>query len=45
MPLVELIKGEKTSDEAAYKALDYVKQIKKTPILVNDSRGFFTSRG
>ena len=44
MPLVELIKGAKTTDEAAYKALDFVKQIKKTPILVNDSRGFFTSR-
>jgi 3-hydroxyacyl-CoA dehydrogenase/enoyl-CoA hydratase/3-hydroxybutyryl-CoA epimerase len=44
MPLVELIRGEKTSDEATYKALDYVKQIRKTPIVVNDSRGFFTSR-
>jgi 3-hydroxyacyl-CoA dehydrogenase / enoyl-CoA hydratase / 3-hydroxybutyryl-CoA epimerase len=44
MPLVELIKGEKTGDEATYKALDFVKQIKKTPIVVNDSRGFFTSR-
>jgi 3-hydroxyacyl-CoA dehydrogenase / enoyl-CoA hydratase / 3-hydroxybutyryl-CoA epimerase len=44
MPLVELIKGEKTGDEATYKALDYVKQIGKTPIIVNDSRGFFTSR-
>jgi 3-hydroxyacyl-CoA dehydrogenase / enoyl-CoA hydratase / 3-hydroxybutyryl-CoA epimerase len=44
MPLVELIKGDKTSDEATYKALDFVKQIKKTPIVVNDSRGFFTSR-
>jgi 3-hydroxyacyl-CoA dehydrogenase/enoyl-CoA hydratase/3-hydroxybutyryl-CoA epimerase len=44
MPLVELIKGEKTGDEATYKALDYVKRIKKTPIVVNDSRGFFTSR-
>jgi 3-hydroxyacyl-CoA dehydrogenase/enoyl-CoA hydratase/3-hydroxybutyryl-CoA epimerase len=44
MPLVELIKGERTSDEAAYRALDFVKQIRKTPILVNDSRGFFTSR-
>nr|WP_305883310.1 3-hydroxyacyl-CoA dehydrogenase NAD-binding domain-containing protein [Conexibacter sp. DBS9H8] len=44
MPLVELIRGEKTSDEATFKALDYVKQIKKTPIVVNDSRGFFTSR-
>jgi 3-hydroxyacyl-CoA dehydrogenase/enoyl-CoA hydratase/3-hydroxybutyryl-CoA epimerase len=44
MPLVELIKGEKTSEEATFKALDFVKQIKKTPIVVNDSRGFFTSR-
>ena len=44
MPLVELIKGERTSDEAIYRALDFVKQIKKTPIVVNDSRGFFTSR-
>ena len=44
MPLVELIKGEKTNDEAVYRALDFVKQIKKTPIVVNDSRGFFTSR-
>ncbi len=44
MPLVELIKGKETGEEATYKALDYVKQIKKTPIVVNDSRGFFTSR-
>ncbi len=44
MPLVELIKGEKTGDEAVARALDYVKQIKKTPIVVNDSRGFYTSR-
>ena len=44
MPLVELIRGERTTDEATYKALDYVKQIKKTPIVVNDSRGFYTSR-
>ncbi len=44
MPLVELIRGERTSDEAVFKALDFVKQIKKTPIVVNDSRGFFTSR-
>lgn len=44
MPLVELIKGERTSDETTYRALDFVKQIKKTPIVVNDSRGFFTSR-
>jgi 3-hydroxyacyl-CoA dehydrogenase/enoyl-CoA hydratase/3-hydroxybutyryl-CoA epimerase len=44
MPLVELIKGERTSEEATFRALDFVKQIKKTPIVVNDSRGFFTSR-
>jgi 3-hydroxyacyl-CoA dehydrogenase/enoyl-CoA hydratase/3-hydroxybutyryl-CoA epimerase len=44
MPLVELIVGEKTSDEALARAYDYVRQIKKTPIVVNDSRGFFTSR-
>jgi 3-hydroxyacyl-CoA dehydrogenase/enoyl-CoA hydratase/3-hydroxybutyryl-CoA epimerase len=44
MPLVELIKGEHTSREATFRALDFVKQIKKTPIVVNDSRGFFTSR-
>jgi 3-hydroxyacyl-CoA dehydrogenase/enoyl-CoA hydratase/3-hydroxybutyryl-CoA epimerase len=44
MPLVELIRGEQTSDEAVARALDYVAQIKKTPIVVNDSRGFFTSR-
>jgi 3-hydroxyacyl-CoA dehydrogenase/enoyl-CoA hydratase/3-hydroxybutyryl-CoA epimerase len=44
MPLVELIKGEKTTDETTFRALDFVKQIKKTPIVVNDSRGFFTSR-
>jgi len=44
MPLVEIIRGERTSDEALARALDYVAQIKKTPIVVNDSRGFFTSR-
>lgn len=44
MPLVEIIMGEKTSDETLAKAFDYVKQIKKTPIVVNDSRGFYTSR-
>jgi 3-hydroxyacyl-CoA dehydrogenase/enoyl-CoA hydratase/3-hydroxybutyryl-CoA epimerase len=44
MPLVELIRGEKTTDETVHRALDFVKQIKKTPIVVNDSRGFFTSR-
>ena len=44
MPLLEIIKGEKTSDAAVYRALDLAKQIGKTPIVVNDSRGFFTSR-
>jgi 3-hydroxyacyl-CoA dehydrogenase/enoyl-CoA hydratase/3-hydroxybutyryl-CoA epimerase len=44
MPLLEIIKGEKTSDETVYRALDVAKLIKKTPIIVNDSRGFFTSR-
>ncbi len=44
MPLVEIICGEKTSDETLAKAYDYARQIKKTPIVVNDSLGFFTSR-
>ena len=44
MPLVEIITGEKTSDETLARAFDYVLQINKTPIVVNDSRGFFTSR-
>ncbi len=44
MPLVEIIMGEKTSDVALAKAFDYTKQIRKTPIVVNDSLGFFTSR-
>ncbi|UPK74889.1 3-hydroxyacyl-CoA dehydrogenase NAD-binding domain-containing protein [Nocardioidaceae bacterium SCSIO 66511] len=44
MPLVEIIAGERTGDEAIARAIDYAKQIKKTPIVVNDSRGFFTSR-
>ncbi len=44
MPLVEIIMGKKTSDEALAKAFDFVLQIRKTPIVVNDSRGFFTSR-
>ena len=43
MPLVEIIMGEKTGDVALAKAFDYTKQIKKTPIVVNDSLGFFTS--
>ena len=44
MPLVEIIKGAKTSPETLARAYDYVMQIGKTPIVVNDSRGFFTSR-
>ncbi|WP_331447271.1 3-hydroxyacyl-CoA dehydrogenase NAD-binding domain-containing protein [Streptomyces xanthochromogenes] len=44
MPLVEIIRGERTGDEALARAFDLVRQIKKTPIVVNDSRGFFTSR-
>jgi 3-hydroxyacyl-CoA dehydrogenase/enoyl-CoA hydratase/3-hydroxybutyryl-CoA epimerase len=44
MQLVEIIRGKKTSPEAVARALDYVQQIKKTPIVVNDSRGFYTSR-
>lgn len=44
MPLVEIIKGEKTGPEAIARCFDYVRQIKKTPILVNDGRGFYTSR-
>jgi 3-hydroxyacyl-CoA dehydrogenase / enoyl-CoA hydratase / 3-hydroxybutyryl-CoA epimerase len=44
MPLLEIIKGEQTSDETLWRALDVAQQIKKTPIVVNDSRGFFTSR-
>jgi 3-hydroxyacyl-CoA dehydrogenase / enoyl-CoA hydratase / 3-hydroxybutyryl-CoA epimerase len=44
MPLLEIIKGEQTSEETLYRALDVAKQISKTPIVVNDSRGFFTSR-
>ena len=44
MPLVEIIRGANTGDEALAKAFDVVLQLKKTPIVVNDSRGFFTSR-
>jgi 3-hydroxyacyl-CoA dehydrogenase/enoyl-CoA hydratase/3-hydroxybutyryl-CoA epimerase len=44
MPLVEVILGEKTKDEAIARSLDYIQQIRKTPIVVNDSRGFYTSR-
>jgi 3-hydroxyacyl-CoA dehydrogenase/enoyl-CoA hydratase/3-hydroxybutyryl-CoA epimerase len=44
MPLVEIIVGEKTSDATLARGFDYVLQIGKTPIVVNDSRGFYTSR-
>ena len=44
MPLVEIIVGKKTSRETLARALDFVQKIRKTPIVVNDSRGFFTSR-
>ena len=44
MPLVEIIRGEKTSDATLARAFDYVLQIGKTPIVVNDSRGFYTTR-
>lgn len=44
MPLVEIIMGEQTDDDTLAKAFDYVLQIGKTPIVVNDSRGFYTSR-
>lgn len=44
MPLVEIIRGKETTDAALAKAYDLVQQIKKTPIVVNDSRGFYTSR-
>ncbi len=44
MPLVEIIVGKATGAAAIAKALDYVAAIRKTPIVVNDSRGFYTSR-
>ena len=44
MPLVEIIVGKQTSDATLAKGFDYVLQIGKTPIVVNDSRGFYTSR-
>ena len=44
MMLVEIILGKKTGDKALAAALDYVRAIRKTPIVVNDSRGFYTSR-
>jgi 3-hydroxyacyl-CoA dehydrogenase/enoyl-CoA hydratase/3-hydroxybutyryl-CoA epimerase len=44
MGLVELIRGKETTDETVAKAIDYVLKIRKTPIIVNDFRGFYTSR-
>lgn len=44
MKLVEIIRGQRTSDQTLAKAFDYVLKIHKTPIVVNDSRGFYTSR-
>ena len=44
MPLVEIIRGKQTGDAALAKAYDFVKQLGKTPIVVHDARGFYTSR-
>jgi 3-hydroxyacyl-CoA dehydrogenase/enoyl-CoA hydratase/3-hydroxybutyryl-CoA epimerase len=44
MMLVEVILGEKTGEAAIAKSLDYIMKIRKTPIVVNDGRGFYTSR-
>jgi 3-hydroxyacyl-CoA dehydrogenase/enoyl-CoA hydratase/3-hydroxybutyryl-CoA epimerase len=44
MPLVEVIVGKQTAQETLARALDFVAQLRKTPIVVNDSRGFYTSR-
>jgi len=44
MPLVEVIRGKQTSDETLAWALDYIQAIGKTPVVVNDKRGFYTSR-
>jgi 3-hydroxyacyl-CoA dehydrogenase/enoyl-CoA hydratase/3-hydroxybutyryl-CoA epimerase len=44
MPLVEIIKGEQTSDEALARAFDLVQKLGKKPIVVNDAPGFFTTR-
>ncbi|MCV2396226.1 3-hydroxyacyl-CoA dehydrogenase NAD-binding domain-containing protein [Actinotalea sp. M2MS4P-6] len=44
MPLVEIVRGRRTSDAVLAKVFDFVLQIRKTPIVVNDARGFFTSR-
>jgi len=44
MPLLEIIEGEKTSEETVARSLSFCKQIKKTPIVVNDTYGFYTTR-
>jgi len=44
MPLLEIVRGEATSDEAVAKALDLARILGKTPIVVRDGRGFYTSR-
>ncbi len=44
MMLVEIIRGKQTGDRAVAKALDYVRQIRKTPIVVNDARFFYANR-
>ena len=44
MPLLEIIRGKETSDETVAHALDFAAQLGKTPIVVNDARGFYTSR-
>jgi 3-hydroxyacyl-CoA dehydrogenase / enoyl-CoA hydratase / 3-hydroxybutyryl-CoA epimerase len=44
MPLLEIVRGRQTSDETLARALDVARRIEKTPIVVNDRRGFFTSR-
>jgi 3-hydroxyacyl-CoA dehydrogenase / enoyl-CoA hydratase / 3-hydroxybutyryl-CoA epimerase len=44
MPLVEVIRGHQTSEATIARAMDFVKRIRKTPIVVNDGRAFYTSR-
>jgi 3-hydroxyacyl-CoA dehydrogenase / enoyl-CoA hydratase / 3-hydroxybutyryl-CoA epimerase len=44
MPIVEVIRGEQTTDETLARTIDFVLQLRKIPIVVNDSRGFYTSR-
>jgi 3-hydroxyacyl-CoA dehydrogenase/enoyl-CoA hydratase/3-hydroxybutyryl-CoA epimerase len=44
MPLLEIVIAPETTEETVYRALDFARAIRKTPILVKDSRGFFTSR-